>query len=259
MGQTNPTASLPGALRGAAGGRFATTRWSRVVAAGGAGTARSEEALAELCAEYWYPLYSYVRRRGYDSEDARDLTQAFFVHLLENSRLAVADPARGRFRTFLLTALKNFVNGEWRKRAALKRGGGVEMLSIDFRSAEDRYLLEPSHGLGPEAVYERRWALGLLDRALEELRRQYRAAGKEELFEALEGGLGQGDGLLPYAELSARLGLGEGALRSAVFRLRRRWREKVRQLVAETVDRESAVDDELGALLAAVARTGGEG
>jgi len=255
MGETDKPASPDGAARGAGPGRFATTRWSRVLAAGSARSEQSEEALAELCGEYWYPLYAYVRRRGYDTDDARDLTQSFFVHLLEKKSLAMADPARGRFRTFLLTAMKNFVNGEWRKKATLKRGGGVEMLSIDFQSAEERYRIEPSHTLSPDSIYERRWALGLLDRAVEELRRHYEEAGKGELFEALKGGLGHDDGLLPYSELSRQLGQSEAALRSAVFRLRRRWRDQLRELVAETVDEESTIDDELQNLLASIAET----
>lgn len=255
MGEFDTPALPRGARGGAAPGRFATTRWSRVLAAG-AGGGRSERALAELCADYWYPLYAYARRRGYDAEDARDLTQSFFVHLLEKGALGVADPSRGRFRTFLLTAMQNFVNGQWRKRSALKRGGGAETVSIDLRSAEALYRIEPARDLSPEAVYQRRWALGVLDRAVAELRRQYDAAGKGELFEALKDGLGRDEGLPPYAELAARLGLSEGAIRSAVYRLRRRWRDQLRRQVAETVDRESAVDDELRSLLASVSLPG---
>jgi RNA polymerase sigma-70 factor (ECF subfamily) len=228
-----------------------------VLEAGDLGSARSSEALAELCAEYWYPLYAFVRRRGSDPDDARDLTQSFFVYLLEKNRVALADPARGRFRTFLLTAMKNFAYSEWRKSATLKRGGAVETLSLDFASAEERYRFEPAHSLGPDAIYERRWALGLLDRAVETLRRQYEDEGKGELFAALKGGLGHEDGLLPYAELSHRLGKSEGALRTAVSRLRHRWRDQVRQLVAETVGDESAVDVELQHLLDAIGRTSG--
>lgn len=240
-------------MPGVGPGQFATTRWSRVLAAAGTPSVRSNEALAELCGEYWYPLYAYARRRGYDAEDARDLTQSFFVFLLEKDRVARADPSRGRFRTFLLTAMKNFVNGEWRKRAALKRGGGAPAVSIDLDAAEERYRLEPAHEMGPDAIYERRWALGLLDRAVDELRRQYEANGKGELFKALKGSLGHDDGLLPYAELSRRLGQSEGALRSAVFRLRRRWQEQIRKLVGDTVEDEQAIDEELRSLLASLA------
>ena len=236
-------------------GRFATTRWSRVLAAGEGTSPRSREALAELCGEYWYPLYAYARRRGHDAEDARDLTQSFFLHLLEKDRVALADPSRGRFRTFLLTAMKNFLAGEWRKRATLKRGGGAQMLPIDLESAERRYRIEPSHSLGPDAIYERRWALEVLERAVGELRRRYQADGKGELFEALKPSLGHDDELLPYSELSRRLGQSEGALRSAVFRLRRRWQEQIRKLVGDTVEGDEAIDDELDSLLTSLTRT----
>ena len=251
MSPADEPVPVDGSRHGAGRRHFATTRWSRVLAAGSSRSSRSEEALAELCTEYWYPLYAYVRRRGYNSDDARDLTQSFFVHLLDKNRLAMADPTRGRFRTFLLTSMKNFVNGEWRKKAAQKRGAGVETVSLDFQSGEQRHGLEPSHSLSPEAIYERQWALGILDRAIDLLRARYEESGKGELFEALKEGLGFDDGLLPYSELSRKLGLSEGALRTAVSRLRSRWREQIRQLVAETVDQESAIDDELQNLLAA--------
>jgi len=232
--------------------RFATTRWSLVLAAGESGSERSERALAQLCSEYWYPLYAYTRRRGYGVEDARDLTQAFFAKLLEKQDLKVANPTRGRFRTFLLSSLKNFLAGEWRKDHALKRGGEVEVLPLDFDSAEETYGLEPSHELSPEAIYERRWALGLLERAVTDLQGQYEKAGNAELFNALKGFLGGDDDVLPYPELAGRLGQSEGALRTAVSRLRGRWRKRLRELVAETVDRETEIHDELTTLIASV-------
>ena len=231
---------------------FATTRWSQVLAAGDSDAYGSERALADLCTQYWYPLYAYARRRGYDAEDARDLTQAFFAKLLEKRDLRAADPARGRFRTFLLSSMKNFMAGEWRKDHTLKRGGAVDMLSLDFDSAEQSYALEPSHDLTPEAIYERRWALGLLERAVTDLQSQYAKAGNSELFDALKGLLGVEDDVLPYPELSRRLGQSEGALRTAVSRLRSRWRQRIRELVAETVREESEVQDELRSLIASV-------
>lgn len=231
---------------------FATTRWSLVLAAGETGSDRSEGALAELCARYWHPLYAYIRRRGHGPEDARDLTQAFFAKMLEKRDLRTADPTRGRFRTFLLTAMKNFLAGEWRKAQTLKRGGAVEVLALDFESAERSYQLEPSSDLSPEAVYERRWALGLLERAMGDLQGEYERAGKSELFAALKGALG-GDGeVLPYAELSRRLGRSPGALRTAASRLRSRWRRRLRELVAETVSEQSAIRDELRRLIASL-------
>ncbi|MDX1382345.1 MAG: sigma-70 family RNA polymerase sigma factor [Thermoanaerobaculia bacterium] len=233
-------------------GRFATTHWSLVLAAGDRGSASSEQALAELCGAYWYPLYAYVRRRGYDPDDARDLTQSFFAHLLEKNGIGQADPARGRFRTFLLASIKNFVAGEWRKRSAQKRGGDAEILSIDFDSAEDQYKVEPSRELTPEQVYERRWAMELLARAVDEVRRHYEGSGKGQLFEKLKGTLGGGEVVLPYSELAPQLGMTEGALRTAVFRLRQRWRDELRRLVAATVGDEAAVDDEIRSLLESI-------
>lgn len=232
--------------------RFATTQWSVVLAAGESRSKRSERALAELCSRYWYPLYAYARRRGYDPDDSRDLTQAFFAKLLEKQDLRVADPKRGRFRTFLLSSMQNFMAGEWRKEQALKRGGEVVLLPLDFDSAEQCYGVEPSHTLSPEAIYERRWALGLLERAVNDLKSQYESAGNGELFDALKGFLGGEDDVLPYSELSRRLGQSEGALRTAASRLRDRWRNRLRQLVAETVNEESEVHDELSTLIASL-------
>jgi RNA polymerase sigma-70 factor (ECF subfamily) len=239
----------------AAGGRrrFATTRWSLVLAAGGDPSEHADRALSELCADYWYPLYAYVRRRGYEAEDARDLTQAFFARLLEKRRLRAADPARGRFRSFLLASMKNFLTSEWRRQATLKRGAGVEILRIDYEGAEARYRVEPAHSLTPEAIYERRWALALLDRAIDDLRSSYTRRGKTELFDALKGHLGGDADAAPFSELSRRLGQSEGALRTALFRLRARWRDRLRELVAETVQEGDTIDDELHRLLAALA------
>lgn len=231
---------------------FATTRWSLVLAAGESGSSAAERALAELCGHYWYPLYAYARRRGYDTEDARDLTQAFLAKLLEKRDLRAADPKRGRFRTFLLSSMKNFLAGEWRKEHTLKRGGDVEILPLDFDSAEESYGLEPSHELSPEAIYERRWALGLLEHAVADLQRQYAKAGNSELFDALKGFLWDEGDAFPYSELSRSLGRSEGALRTAASRLRSRWRKRLRELVAETVHEESEVQDELRSLIASV-------
>ena len=230
--------------------RFATTRWSMVLAAaGGAPSEQADRALAELCAGYWYPLYAYVRRRGYDAEDARDLTQAFFARLLERQGLASADPARGRFRSFLLTALKNFLTSEWRRQAAEKRGGSAEVVSIDAADAERRYLAEPADTRTPEALYERRWALALLDRAVADVRRGYADRGQTELFDTLKVYLGRDAAAVPYADLSRQLDRSEPSLRTALSRLRARWRTRVRELVGETVQDGRLVDDELRDLL----------
>ncbi len=234
--------------------RFATTRWSVVLAAaGGAPSEQADRALAELCAGYWYPLYAYVRRRGYAAEDARDLTQAFFARLLERQVLASADPARGRFRSFLLTALKNFLASEWRRQAAEKRGGNADVVSIDAAAAERRYLAEPADTRTPEALYERRWALSLLERAVADVRRGYADREQAELFDALKVYLGRDAAAVPYGDLSGQLGRSEAALRTSLSRLRARWRTRVRELVAETVQDGRLVDEELRDLLRIIA------
>jgi RNA polymerase sigma-70 factor (ECF subfamily) len=232
--------------------RFATTRWSLVLAAGSGRSEQADRALAELCADYWYPLYGYVRRRGYEAEDARDLTQAFFAKLLEKNDLNAADPSRGRFRSFLLTSMKHFLTSEWRRQATWKRGGDVELVSIDYEDAEKRYRVEPANRLTPEAIYERHWALALLDHAVDDVRKQYISRGKSELFDALKGYLGHDPGGVPYRELSQRLNRSEAALRTALSRLRARWRERLRELVAETVQDGHTIDDELRQLLTAL-------
>jgi RNA polymerase sigma factor (sigma-70 family) len=240
---------IPGGQRGRG---FATTRWSLVLAASRSDSEDSRQALEELCSRYWSPLYAYARHRGNSSEDARDLTQAFFAKLLEKQDLKSADPRRGRFRNFLLASMKNFLTSEWRKDNSLKRGGAVEVLALDFDSAEASYRLEPSRQLSPEAIYQRRWALGLLERAVVDLQDQYTQAGKAEIFSALKGYLGGDEEVHPYSQLAQRLGQSEGALRTAATRLRSRWRKRLRELVAETVGEESQVKDELRSLLAAV-------
>jgi len=231
---------------------FATTRWSLVQKAGRHDTESADRALAELCGLYWYPLYAYARRRGHDAEDARDLTQSFFANLLEKDRVGVADPKRGRFRTFLLSSMQNFLAGEWRKLQALKRGGGRDILSLDFETAEQSYAREPATQLDPETVFLRKWALGLLGRAIADLQHQYLEAGKGDLFAALKGTLDGTEPPRPYPELAGELGMSEGALRTAISRLRSRWRERVRDIVAETVEDEAQVHDELQCLIAAL-------
>ena len=224
---------------------FATTRWSLVLAAGAAPSERADRALGELCADYWHPLYAYLRRRGYDADDACDLAQAFFARLLEQRSLAAADPVRGRFRSFLLTSMKNFLASEWRRESALKRGGGAEVVSIDATDAENRYRVEPADNLTPEAEYERRWALALIRRAVDDVRRGYADRGQIELFDALKAYLAVDIGEVPYARLSRQLDRSEAALRTALSRLRGRWRTHLREVVAETVQDDGLVDDEL--------------
>jgi len=226
--------------------RFPTTLWTVVLGAGQVGAPQASDALAQLCQAYWYPLYSFVRHRGYSSHDAQDLTQAFFAHLLEKRGLGRVDPQQGRFRTFLLAALKNFLANEWDRAHARKRGGGQTIVSLDHDRAESRYQREPSHAYTPERHFERQWALTLLEQVLGDLQSEYHVDGKGELFDALKGVLlGQAG---TYAGIAARLGSSEGAIKAAAHRLRGRYRERTRARIAETVGPEQ-VEDELRHLL----------
>jgi RNA polymerase sigma-70 factor (ECF subfamily) len=244
----------------ARGDQFATTHWSLVVSAGGrsggTGLGRSPEAsraLAVLCENYWFPLYAFVRRAGYLAEDAQDLTQEFFVRLLAGNCLAVADPQRGRFRAFLLGAMKHFLAKEARRQGAQKRGGHRTMLSLDFHSGENRYhLIEPIDNLTPERLYERRWALTLLDLVLGRLREELRAAGKLELFDRLKQFLAGANAHPPYLEVAEELRTSEGAVKVAVHRLRRRYRKLLKEEIARTVADPQTLEDELRELLAAL-------
>ncbi len=222
---------------------FLTTHWTVVLAAGRHDTARAETALAQLCQTYWYPLYAYVRRRGRSPHDAQDLTQEFFARLLEHNWLARADQAKGRFRTFLLTAMERFLANEWDKVRALKRGGGSQLLSLD--AAEALYGAEPADARSPEQVFERRWALTLLDAVLQRLEADYRAQGKGELFAMLKPCLVGEREALPYQQLARQLGLTEGALKVTVHRLRQRYRELLRAEIANTVAAADDVDAEM--------------
>lgn len=238
---------------------FLTTRWSvvRAAARGEHPTGTDvEAALASLCEGYWYPLYGYVRRQGHGADDARDLTQAFFARLVEKRDLDGAAPELGRFRAYLLAALKHFLANERERGRALKRGGGRAPLSIDAGEADSRYRFdraELGHAETPERAFEREWARAVLDRALEALRADYEARGKRELFEALEGTLG---GAAPADEdraaLAERLGTSEGALNVAAHRLRRAFRERLRSEIAGTLADPADVEDELRALFDAL-------
>jgi RNA polymerase sigma factor (sigma-70 family) len=228
--------------------RFATTRWSLVVAAGEAPEGEGRAALEALCGAYWYPLYAFERRRGAGAEEARDLVQGFFAALLEKGYLAQADRERGRFRTFLIAAFRHHASKERERERAQKRGGGRAPLSLDFADGEARYLREPVEERTPESLYERRWALSLLDGTLARLREEHRGGGREAWFEALRPHL-VGDGGEPHAALGERLGMSEGAVKVAVHRLRRRYREVLREAIAATVADPAEVDDEIRHLL----------
>jgi RNA polymerase sigma factor (sigma-70 family) len=229
---------------------FRTTRWSLIAAAGATAGPDRSQALADLCRLYWYPVYAHVRRRTPDRHQAEDLTQAFFARLLEKNDLAAADPARGRFRSFLLSACQHFLTNQHDYDTAAKRGGGVLTLPFDFGAGEERFTREPADRTTPEADFERRWAMTLLDQTLKDLRAEYAEAGKAKLFDVLKGTLA-GDGVA-YRELGVKLGLTEGAVKVAVHRLRQRYRDKLRAVIADTVDTPADVDDEIRDLFAAL-------
>jgi RNA polymerase sigma-70 factor (ECF subfamily) len=224
---------------------FATTRWSVVLAARETDPAHSAAALERLCGTYWYPLYAFLRRQGCAPADAQDLTQDFFARLLSHDYIAVADPARGRFRTFLLVSLKNLLMTERARATAAKRGGNRPVLSWESLRPEERYRAEPAEHLTPDRIYEMRWATTVLETALRGLHEEYATAGKEILFEQLKScAWGEPIGTT-YAELAEGLGMSEGAVKVAVHRLRRRYRVRLRAEIAHTVDSPDEVDDEL--------------
>lgn len=232
-------------------GYFQATHWSAVLAAGQTQSPRAAVAMEELCRTYWYPLYTYVRRRGHAVEEAQDLTQEFFSRLIEKQWVSDANPGKGRFRSFLLTALNHFLANEWRRSHAAKRGGGQAPISLDD-TAEARYAQEPASHLTPEKIYERRWALSLFDRALGRLREQYAAAGKTSLYDHLKAFLSGEAGDGEYARLGAELQMSTGAVAAAVHRLRQHYRELVREEVAHTVETPAEVEEEIRSLLAAL-------
>ena len=229
---------------------FRTTHWSVVLAAASQATVSSQEALAQLCRTYWYPLYAFVRRKGSSPHDAQDLTQAFFARLLEKNYVAQADRERGRFRTFLLAALTHFLADEWDRALRQKRGGGREMISFDAASAEERYRLEPIDELDAAKLYERRWVTTLFDQVLMRLEQEFRDSGKGGLFDGLKSSLLADDSALSHAELGAQLGLSVDVVKQTVHRMRRRYRELFREEIAQTVAGPGEVDDELKHLFA---------
>jgi len=235
-------------------GQFVTTHWSVVLAAGGLDDTHGQAALARLCRVYWYPLYAYVRRQGHTPEDAQDLTQEFFARLLAKNYLSTVDRAKGRFRSFLLAALRHFLANQWDRAQAAKRGGGQRFISLDETNAETRYGLEPADTMTAERIFERRWALTLLELVLSRLRDENAQAGKLELYEQLKDCLTGASDAVSYAELGARLNLTEGAVKVAVHRQRRRYRELLREEIAQTVSCAAEVDDEFRCLLAALKR-----
>ncbi len=224
--------------------RFATTHWSLVVAAGKNADPAAHEALTTLCEDYWYPLYAYIRRRGYQPAEAQDLAQGFFLQLMERNVVQAADQARGRFRSFLLGSLDHYVANQWRHDQAQKRGSG-RIRSLDVEEGERRYRLEPADAMTPERIYERRWAMTLLNKAVESLRDEYLQSSKLHVFEALKAYLGGQESTVPYRDLAEQLGTSEGAVKVAVHRLRQRCRDSLRRTIANTVATEEEIDEEL--------------
>lgn len=232
---------------------FVTTQWSIVLAAGGGAISGAQDALDQLCGDYWLPLYAYVRRLGHSREEAEDLTQGFFERLLERSIVSQADPTRGRFRSFLLGALKHHLAHEWEKARAQKRGGHLCRLPLEFDTAETHCAQPVAPGDTPDRAYDRQWAITLLDVVLGRLRKEYVNSGRSDLFVTLKETLSGEPGDLTHRELGARLGLSEGAVKVAAHRLRRRYRALLREEIARTVDGPESVEEELRHLFAALA------
>ena len=238
---------------------FPNTRWSLVLAARQPQSPESAAALEAICRAYWYPLYAYVRRRGYSPADAEDLTQEFFAWLLERKWLGKADPQRGRFRSFLLTSVSNFLSNEWDKAKAQKRGGG-KIIPLERDEAENRYIWQPlsysipESSFTPEQSFEWRWALTLLDQVMDRLNAEFEQENKKELFEALKPCLLGESSALPYATLASILGMSEGAIKVTVHRLRQRYRQMLRDEIASTVAAPEEVEEELRYLFAVLTR-----
>jgi RNA polymerase sigma-70 factor (ECF subfamily) len=230
---------------------FATTHWTVVLAAGQRHTAQADRALEELCRGYWFPLYAYVRRRGYSKEDAEDLTQAFFARFLEKNYLAGLDAERGRFRAFLLASLKHFLINDWKKSQRVKRGGGETILSLDWQSADTQFQVASTAEPSPDKAFDREWALALLGKVIAGLQAECEGEGRRSQFAELKIFLTAGKGAVSYAEVALRLDLDEAAVRVLVHRLRKRYRELLRAEIANTLADPAKVNEELRALFGA--------
>jgi DNA-directed RNA polymerase specialized sigma24 family protein len=237
-------------LRGVGATQFHTTRWTLVIISAQSQAEEGRAALAELCQLYWYPLYSFVRVRGYSPHDAQDLTQGFFLHLLEHRALTRVDRMKGKFRSFLLASFKNYLSVEAHRARSLKRGGKCEFVSLDLRSAENPNRLEPADPLTPEKIFDARWAIRLLGRAMTLLGDEYAAQGKSATFETLKVFLRIGDtsGLPPQEEAAKALGVGLGAVKTMIHRLRKRYSAILRQEIGRTVSDPAEIDGEIHAL-----------
>ncbi len=249
MPDKKPTSSTPPGA-----GRFATTHWSVVRAAGKTSSPHYKEALGTLCRTYWFPLYAFLRRQGHSSNQAEEYTQAFFTRLLEKRGLRLADSKRGKFRSFLLAALKNFLADERDRARAKKRGGEHKILSLDFENAESQYTLQPAQQMPPEKLFERSWALTVLERTMVRLQDEFGSTKKRKIFDHLKVYLTADKDSIPYRQVAAGLKMTEGAVKVAVHRLRHRYRELLRDEIAQTVATEEQIDEEIRDLFAALAQ-----
>jgi RNA polymerase sigma-70 factor (ECF subfamily) len=244
--QTTPSTPAPGDI-------FATTHWTVVLAAGRRNAPQADRALEELCRTYWFPLYAYVRRHGHSKEDAEDLTQGFFARFLQRNYLEGVSSERGRFRAFLLAALKHYLANEYDRAGRQKRGGGVAPLSLDWQDADNRYQIDPADQLSPDKLYDRAWAVTLLEQVISRLRDECAAEGKGNVFEQFKPFLMAGHSTIPYSQAAATLGLNEGAARVAVHRLRKRYRELLREEISQTLSDPADAEEEMRALFTAFA------
>ena len=231
------------------GSQFAATRWSVVIAAGGEAGVQRRRALEELARAYWVPLYAFIRRRGVGAAEAEDLAQGFFAQLLEKNSLARVDRELGKFRSFLLASLKNFMADEWDKGRRQKRGGGVKLVAIDTVDAEERYGESPADDMTPERVFAQRWALAVLEQVMVRLRQAYQERGQGALFEALRGSIAGSAESQSYAEIAGRLSMTEGAVKMAAHRLRGEYRKVLREEIGETVSDPAMIDEEIKFLM----------
>jgi RNA polymerase sigma-70 factor (ECF subfamily) len=236
--------------------QFATTHWSAIFAAVNSESSEAAAALENLCGQYWYPLYAFARRQGHSAEDAEDLVQSFLADFLERKALQAADPARGRFRSFLLICFKRYATNEWRRGQTAARGGGKSLFSLDAFTPEELYAREVRSPLSPDQLYDRAWACGILDRTAQALREDYARRDQSERFELLEPFLPGASRELSYGEVARRLGLSEVSVRAEVHRLKQRYRRLLRAQIAPTVSDADEIDQELKSLMAALAEEG---
>ena len=233
--------------------RFATTHWSVILAASSTSTPHYEEALSSLCQTYWFPLYAYLRRWGCDTHLAEDYVQAFFVQMLEKHYLSKVEQKRGKFRSFLLVAIKRFVADQHDLTQAFKRGGGHKRLSIDLEFAEGKYALEPVSDLSPERIFEKSWALAALEQTMAQLEAEFAGMNKQKLFDCLKVYIGGDANSVPYHNVAADLNMTEDAVKTAVYRLRRRYRQRLRDIIAQTVTTHEQINEEIQDLFVAIA------